>query len=418
MRLLDDAATLGPMPAWQRALPYEIFSTAVSTAHTSVGLASAVQTCTIVESLLLLAVFVVLRRLSHDGARNRRRIFAIVLAGACAMACVALNARLAGPDIYAIVAFGLMAQPYDPAGAIMPGPDRVIDAVRGSTLVPSPYGPAWNAFAHVLARSSDALGAQVFAFRAAGAVALLAAGAALTALRRWDAAALVVLNPLLWEFNVAEGHNDVFGIALVLLALAVRRRSTLAAIALVALAGAVKFPFIVVGIAIFAEVPVLRTRLAYAACAAAGAIGLSVAFGGRDYLGALRRTAELYAQRNAPAVDLAHALLGAVAFAAVALLLVRCRHLWGASWSFAALGQVAAPWYFGWGIPYAVLHDRYGPPYLAALPATGYIATLLFDETPLSASVRILLVGSLLALQIAGLRPRPRSDSSSAAPAG
>jgi len=404
------------MPAWQRALPYEIFSTAVSGARTGAGLATAVQACTIVESALLLAVYVVLRRIGRSGVRNRGFAVAIVSAGACAMAFVALGARLAGPDIYAIVAFGVMANPYDPAGALMPAPDRVIDVIRGSTLVPSPYGPAWNALAHVLARTSNTLGAQVFAFRVAGAFALLVCGAALVALRRPATAALLVLNPLLWEFNVAEGHNDVLGIALLLLALAVRRRSAAAAIVLVALAGAVKFPFIAVGAAMFFEEPALRRRLAYATCAAAGGIALSAGFGGFAYLAALRRTAELYAQANAPGVDLVHALLAAIAFGALALALVGRRLLWGASWSFVALGQVAAPWYFGWGIPYALLGDTQGPLYLAALPVTGYVATLLFDETPLSAAVRILLLGLLLALLIAGLRSRPQTQSASAAP--
>jgi hypothetical protein len=300
----------------------------------------------------------------------------------------------------------------------MPAPDRVVDLIRGSTLVPSPYGPAWNALSHVLARTSRDLGAQVFAFRAADTLALAAAGAALVALRRPATAALLVLDPLLWEFNVAEGHNDAFGIALVLLALAVRRRSAPAAIVLVALAGAIKFPFIAVGTVAFFDEPSLRRRLIFATCAAVAGIGLSAAFGGAAYVAALRRTAELYSQANPPGVDATHALLGAIALAALAVALVGRRLLWGASWSFVALGQVAAPWYFGWGIPYAVLGETQGALYLTSLPVAGYVATLLFDETPLSAAVRIVLIGLLLVLLIAGRRSRPRAQPASVMPVG
>jgi hypothetical protein len=187
---------------------------------------------------------------------------------------------------------------------------------------------------------------------------------------------------------------------------------------LVAFAGAVKVPFIAVGAVAFFDEPSFRRRLAFAVCAAAAGIGLSAAFGGAAYLIALRTTAALYARANAPAVDVTHVLLGAVALAALALALVGGRLLWGASWSFVALGQVAAPWYFGWGIPYAVLGETQGALYLAALPVAGYVATLLFDETPLSAAVRIALLGILLALSIAGLRSRPRAQPAPARPVG
>jgi hypothetical protein len=206
---------------------------------------------------------------------------------------------------------------------------------------------------------------------------------------------------------VAEAHNDAVGIALVLVALAIRRRSIGAAMLLVALAGAVKLPFLLIGAVVFACAPTWRERLLPATVAAFGGVVLSVAFGGGDYASALVLTPRNYAYPIGTLEWNLHLALAAIACGAVVTAVVAARFFWGAPWSFVALGQYPIWQYLGWGIPYAVLDETQGLLYLALLPVSGFELSLLFPDPALLAAGRVALLAALLvAFALAFRRPR------------
>ncbi|MBD5632972.1 MAG: hypothetical protein IAI49_00720, partial [Candidatus Eremiobacteraeota bacterium] len=205
-----------------------------------------------------------------------------------------------------------------------------------------------------------------------------------------------------------EGHNDIVGIALVLTALACRRRTVLA-IVLVALAGAVKLPFLAIGVVVFASAPTLRSRLVPAGIALFAGLGLSCALGGREYFWAMHRTTELYAQPIVGYDFGAHVVLGTIGLLALATAVVARRFYWGVPWSFNAFGQFTLWHYLGWGIPYAVLDETQGVLYLALLPVAGFEVNNIFDNTPLFDVSRLVLLTALVVAFIFSLRRWSRS---------
>jgi hypothetical protein len=265
----------------------------------------------------------------------------------------------------------------------------------------------WLSLAHAVVSPGRSLAANVVAFRAVGLAATAASIAALVALRKPVTAAIFALDPTLWQLYVAEAHNDMAGIALILVALAIRRRSIGAAMLLVALAGATKLPFLLIGAVVFASEPMWRARLAPAAGAAFGGFALSVALGGADYASALSRTAHTYAYPIGALEWNLHLALAAIACAAILAAVVAARFFWGAPWSFVALGQYPIWQYLGWGIPYAVLDETQGLLYLALLPVSGFELSLLFPDPALLAAGRVALLAALLvAFALAFRRPR------------
>ncbi len=403
LRTLDAAAAAAAMPPWQRALPLHVFARGFVEAKRGAGLETSLQVAAFVQTALLVGLAFVLPR-----AGAPRAVAGIVAAGAAVLASEAWCARVAGADVYAYVAFGLSPHPYRPNDALLPLANRAIALLWGRPLVPCPYGPVWLALAHAIASPGRSLAANVFAFRGVGLAALAASIAALLALRKPVTAALFALDPTLWQLYVAEAHNDVVGIALVLAALAIRRRSLGAAMLLVALAGAVKLPFLLIGAVAFASAPAWRARLIPAALAACGGVALSLALGGGAYLSALSWTARKYAYPIGALEWSLHLTLAAIACGAIVTAVVAARFSWGAPWSFVALGQYPIWQYLGWGIPYAVLDETQGLLYLALLPVSGFELSLLFPDPALLAAGRVALFAALLVAFALAFRP-PRA---------
>jgi hypothetical protein len=235
--------------------------------------------------------------------------------------------------------------------------------------------------------------------------------------KRRLAAMIFAIDPTLWHVYVAEAHNDIVGVALVLVALALasRRRVGLAVVC-VACAGAVKFPLVVLGLVAFVAVPALRTRIVACTSAVAGCVCISLLFGGRDYAWAVHRTTQIYPQIISPSEWISHVALAAIAVGAVALAVVAGRIFWGASWSFVACGQFTAWQYLGWSIPYAVLDDMQGALYLACLPVTAFEATLIFNRAPFFDPLRTCTFAALLIALVVVLRRRAPARTRTPAP--
>jgi hypothetical protein len=403
LRIIDIIALPQGMPAWRKALPLAVLLDAppfTSLKATTFG--TTVQVLTFVQSGLLAILWAVLRRAETD-AIPYRRFYPILALGALAMATAAFLAKAGGPDIYAYVEFALVPNPYHPAAFAASHVDPAIARVWAHRIVPSPYGPGWTLLSRAAVALAHDLASQVYVFRAIGCLAMVASIGALLAARRTIAAALFGLNPTLWHVYLTEAHNDVVGIALVLLAYAARR-FTPAAIVLVALAGAIKLPFLAIGVVVFASAPSLRARVVPATIATLCGLALSLVFGGSDYIWAMHRTTELYAHEVNRYEWVSHALLGAIGLGALATVVLVRRCFWGASWSFMAFGQYTAWQYLGWAVPYAILDETRGALYLALLPVTGYEVTLFFGNTALFNASRVALICLPLAALVLSFR--------------
>jgi hypothetical protein len=401
---LDTAAAAQRMPDWERALPLAtLYGNGASQLGDARGVGTLVEVLGIVQSLLLLGLWAVLR-----GGRMTPTVVGIVTVAASLLGIEAFAMRLAGPDIYAYVGFGLVADPYHPAARALAHGDLAISQIWGTPLPPSPYGPAWNALCRALDALAPSLDARLWALRALGAGALAAVVAALVALRKPVTAALVALDPTLWHVYVTEAHNDIVAIALLAAALVCGRRKPLVplAIVLVVLAGAVKLPFIALAAVVFAATRERRPQwLAYLTAIALTA-AVSFRFGGAEYAWALHRTLEIYPKPLTVAESLAHAALAAIALGALAFAFVRGRYAWGAAWSPIAFGQFTAWQYLGWGLPYAFLDETAGALYVAFLPVSAFEVTLVFNASDVYVVSRILLCAATLAVFVISTRRR------------
>lgn len=379
VHLLGEAAASTATQDWQRLLPLSFFPLDRRfDTGTFPSVATIVLVLSAFNSLCLCGLYVAVATLDE----SPRLISAICVCGVVILAIESLTSAFGGPDIYAYIGLGQTSFPYHPTNAALPFPDAPISRIWGHPLLPSPYGPLWNAIAHVISNSSTHLGQQALSFRFLGFFAMLASVGALLVERRFTAAALFALNPALWQLYVVEAHNDIVGVALILIAFACRRNAVLS-LGFVALAGMVKLPFLLMGVLVFASETSVRKRLALATSGVLAGTGLSLLFGGRAYVGAMRDIAMRSAHSISPYLYSFHLALALLALLAVISAIVKRRFFWGASFSFVALGQYPAAQYLGWAIPYALNDETQGALYLISLPLAAYMGSFVFPATPL-----------------------------------
>ncbi len=199
---------------------------------------------------LILAVFTLARRIRADD----RVGYEVAVAAGAAIAAAFAWPFVFSSDVYAYAAYGAMAlralNPYALTPAHVHG--AIIDAARfqwSGTYPVCVYGPLFVAPAATVVAVTSVAGVSVtlWVFRVLAAAAFVASILAIDfALRRqaptsrFVAVAAYGLNPVaLW--TVAEGHNDVFVLLLASAAVALgRRRSPPAGALLVGLSAAVK----------------------------------------------------------------------------------------------------------------------------------------------------------------------------------
>jgi hypothetical protein len=184
----------------------------------------------------------------------------------------------------------------------------------------------------------------------------------------------VLLNPMLWFQFVSNAHNDLVAVCLLAgaIALVVRRYHPLAAL-LVAAAGLVKFPFMIVGAVVFERLGPRRALL-YAAGAAGLCVLLSALFGGRPYLDALLDTGRLTDAATAPLMKYAKVTIALSTLGIVAFVVFRRRFPSFGGFVFPAIAPTFYPWYLLWALPYALAARRFALPTLVALPLLGTLA--------------------------------------------
>lgn len=342
-----------------------------------------------------------------------------------AVAAVALAGMLAAPvllsaDVWAYAGYGaLLAHGADPwahayrAADVAPLHDPLLDAALRAwdgSLPRDVYGPLFTVPCALVALATRPLGpaGTIAALRLLAALGLLAC-IGLAARTRPRLATLLAFHPVvLW--SAAEGHNDVFWLALVLAADRARREparrawlvaaAAVKAVALVPLAAALLTGFRSAG-----RRRLLAAAAAFAALAVAYApLVWSVAAHGLDHGGGPPRLSLVHAPALAAwsgsSVPLfAGAVLALGAVAALARALRGGDTLAGAALAGWLLLPAPEPWYALWLVPVVALAGR-TPASLALLAAsvTG-LAGYVQDAVPGTALREpALLGGTMLAL--------------------
>ncbi len=400
-----------PEPAWFGTLPIAYFlQNPLWTTRLSMPLVMALQGIALLQVLVLFGLYQALRPIR----RFSSGLAVILGAGALAMLVMALRATvMSSSDLYFYVGSALAnPSPYRPDAVPFAGEQAVINQIWGLPLLPSVYGPLWTALSKLAVSTAHSLAGQLSAMRWLEVVALFATAALLFVLSRSVAlAALVVLNPALFELYVVDGHNDLLGVALVLAAMVSQSRLWIS-IPLAAAAGLIKLPFALVAMLAFSNGGQLARRLVPALAAAGVSVLVSAILVGPDYLAALRQIYLTYQTPAQTGANVAHALLALFCLVSVALVIARRTILAGAPWSFLAFGQRVSTWYLAWGVPYAALDESLASSYFITLPVLNVLLATVFPRSPLVALLQWCLVAALLyafACRVRGIVLRRRT---------
>jgi hypothetical protein len=270
------------------------------------------------------------------------------------------------PDAYAYVGDAILGvRAYAPPKSDFTAEYGLINRFFAAPMLPAPYGPLWIAVVRLVTDSAPTLLSKLIALRLLGAASFVALLAALRAYGvRPRLLTVAALNPAMAQQYVADAHNDLLGIALVVAAAAlVRQRRATVASGITAAAGLVKLPFTVLALPIFAAVKPRWLRYACATGAIAVAIAISWWGAGAGYFRGLNV--------HVPAPGPVYVLNVVVSLAALFLLglaTIGGRRLYSGVWLIAMMSSYVATWYMAYGLPYALARHRLVAYLLIALP--------------------------------------------------
>ncbi len=338
----------------------------------------------LLESACLLALY---RTLA--GRSVSRRVVVVVATTFLTMLALALASPVANSsDMYAYAAYAREPlRAYAPGGLHFSGDYATIDAML-APIPPCVYGPVWLAVSHLAVAPFAHLAAALIALRAIEAGALLLC---LWALRRlavpFAVLALLALNPAVFGLWIVDGHNDLFGIALLVVALTMRRYRGVRT-ALIVMAGLVKLPLVAIGSMFFSDVAGVRRRIVRVALTIAVCLLLSYAIAGPDYF----RYILAVGTRTRPFAEVAltSTAVGFEAFAFAAAIVAR-RYVPGLSWIWPSFSAYPAGWYGIWGLPYALASGA-APAFLIVEPMVAYLFSWNYEMTPLARAAALLAV--------------------------
>jgi multisubunit Na+/H+ antiporter MnhF subunit len=323
------------------------------------------------------------------GRSISRRIVAIVATTFLAMLALALASPVANSsDMYAYAAYAREPlRAYAPGRLHFGGDYAAIDAML-APIPPCVYGPLWLTVSHFALVPFARLATSLVALRGLEAGALLLC---LWALRRiavpFAVLALLAVDPAVFGLWIVDGHNDLFGVSLLVVALAVRKHRSLRTI-LIVMAGLVKLPLVAIGSMLLADESNLGRRVARVALAIATCLLVSYALAGPAYF----RYILAVGTRTRPFVEVALTST-AVAFEAFAFgaAIVARRFVPGLSWIWPSFSAYPAGWYGIWGLPYAFVSGA-APAFLIAEPAVAYLFCWNYEVTPLAQVASLLAV--------------------------
>ena len=363
-------------PSWRAALPIPVAPHGI--AHPD-----------LVEAAMLLLGAIETYALL--GLYRTRISFALIAAGFAGLTLISIaSPAFVSPDAYAYVGNAVLGlQSYAPPAGDLPGAYAVVNRLFGTPLPPAPYGPLWLAIARGVAAIAPTLGLKLLALRFFCAACF---GGLLLALRAAGVSqrvlALAALNPAIAQQYVADAHNDLLAIVLVVTgAVLVRYGRMAAAAGVIAVAGLVKLPFVVLALPIFAYG---RSRWAgYAAgtCAIAAALAVSWLSAGAPYFRGLMVHVPLPGPQFA-----ANAAVTLVALTLLGSATIGGRRFRSAVWILPMAASYVAPWYATYGVPYALARRRIIAYLLVGLPLACALVDVKFMRAWTYAVVALVVV--------------------------
>jgi hypothetical protein len=347
-----------PMPGWRLTMPLAVIDDRGAATLHGDAVTGAMLVLAALQSYALLAIY-----------RAKPSRTAIWSGAALLLLLSLVSPALVSFDMYGYVHDALLGvAAYAPPAVPMPGDYHLFDLWFGgpnSTL----YGPLWLVLVHLVTSVGTTLFAKLVAWRAFCVIVYVGLIAGLRSLgmpaRIVNVAAL---NPGLMLQYVANGHNDLIAVTvLVLAAVFVRSRSSLA-FGTIGVAGLLKIPYAVLGLPILAAVRSLPLRIGATVLMLFAVAAVSWIGGGSAYLGAVT------GHVDAAPSDVAHRVAGLVALALIVLAFFRRRRLRSGVWAIAMLGAHVFSWYCIWGFGYALARRRVLGYLLVGFP---FVATLL-----------------------------------------
>ena len=349
---------------------------------------------TLLETACLFGLYRALR-----GRAASRATVGVVALTFVAMSAISIASPVSNSsDLYGYVGFAIAPNvAYAPPAIPFAGEHVAIDKLLGNPRPAAWYGPLWIGISHVVVAPFTGLRAQLYALRA---LEVAAFAALLFAVERGRARtselALLAVNPGIFWLYVVDGHNDLLASA-VLVAAVLARRFAPVRIALVAAAGLVKLPLVVVGAVAFCDERRVVRRFAYAAIAVIACLVFSRLFGGAAYLPHLLSLSGRGTTGNERPFHIAAVVLAcAVLASAIALR----RFNVGATWIWASIASFPAAWYGLWGTPYAVVAGALVP-FLLLEPLVTYLFSWNYAETPFASATSFVVVAGPIVYALA-----------------
>jgi len=387
--LIALSAYTDPHPGGSRGLPLLVLDdrddSVFSTKRMVESLALLLIVC--LESTLL---YLIWRRLRDV---TRRIAYVPVAVGTTVMLALSLCAPvLLSADPYLYVGYSLIGSlAYSPPAAPFGGEYAVINKWWGTPLLPAPYGPLFIGYLHALLSAVPSLTLKLEALRIANSFWFLLALWFLRQARTASASlSLIALNPAIAYLFVANAHNDIIGITLILGALALAVRYPVASVAMMVAATLIKAPLAIIGLPVLSRLRAER-RAGYVAATLFCAAATSLLAGGGPYVRALRIDASAHLI-TAPEL---HVALIAVAVVALTIGLMGKRWAQTASFAMPAFAARMFSWYSLWGLPYAAVAGRLAA-FAILLPIVAYLMESCFDTRVAKLSVALVLLGLAL----------------------
>lgn len=385
-----------PFPAWYSRMPLiSIDDIAPYLQHTNLEVTTAFQVLMAVNMLLLIALY----RSLHEKIVEKP-IKRLMWIGFAAMSTIALSTNgLESQDMYAYIGSGLLGtEAYRPPALAFGNEFKVINYIYGVPIFPDVYGPIWLIYSKFLVSIRANLAFDLLLFRLSGCASLILAATAMRRLRvGWPILGLFIINPILIDQYVLNGHNDILPLVLILWAF-VLRKNTLAAILLVAIAGSMKLPYLAISVLAFAQEESTVKRIAKATVSCILGICITIAVtGGTQYLEALKYSSGIFKNNLPLALNMFHYAIVALCLASLVAAIIWKAKWKGAPWLFVSLSFVMFPWYMAWGLPYAIYDRRWIAAYLCTMPIANLIIPNVYTENVVYQTIMLgIFIGLLL----------------------
>lgn len=389
------AATHGvpALPAWRLSMPFPIVFLHIAHAD---AVTAAFLMCAALQTLALATLY-------RTSISNRALVIGCTLVLAMSMAAPVLSSF----DLYGYVHDALLGfGGYAPVDVPFTGEYHVFDLwlVTPKAII---YGPLWIPIVKLATALPATLVGKMLAYRTFSLglfLAMLGLMRALGLPRR--IVVVTACNPALAWLFVANAHNDLIAICLILTAAVFVRRSAALAVLPIVLAGTFKVPYVLLALPVLYRVKPAPLRYAWCALAIVATVLLTWLGGGAAYAHAVAHYA------GSMETDAVHAVPFVVAAIAVLVAVAGGRRFRTAVWMFPVFGAfrlpVIFPWYAIFGLPYAIARHNVARYLLVSFPlATALITPELLRPWTLLVVIPFAVLASLRWSERYWVPPRP-----------